>query len=62
LNELGFNKNNFIIGNVSKFEESTNQQLIIHTAYYLVKKYPQIKFLFKGTGKTSKHDRICERD
>ena len=48
---LGFDKDSFIIGNVSGFDEDNNQQLIIRCAYYLVKKYPQMRFLFIGSGK-----------
>ncbi|HEY3252034.1 MAG TPA: glycosyltransferase [Ignavibacteria bacterium] len=51
LKELGFNKNDFIIGNVSNFDASNNQQIIVRSAYYLLKKYPQMKFLFIGDGK-----------
>jgi glycosyltransferase involved in cell wall biosynthesis len=48
---LGFDRDNFIIGSLSNFGENNNQQLIIRSAYYLVKKYPQMRFLFIGSGK-----------
>ncbi len=50
VNNLGFNKDNFIIGNVSRFDEQKNQKLIIQAAYFLVKKYPDIRFVFIGSG------------
>jgi glycosyltransferase involved in cell wall biosynthesis len=49
--ELGFDKDNFIIGSLSGFDENNNQQVIIRAAYYLVRKYPQLRFLFVGDGK-----------
>ena len=51
LTDIGFSKENFIIGCAAPFEDNNNQQLIIRTAYYIVKKYPQIRFLFIGDGK-----------
>jgi len=51
LNNSGFGNDNFIVGNVSPFEDNNNQQLIIRAAYYLVKKYPLMRFLFIGNGK-----------
>lgn len=50
-NELGFNENDFAIGNLSVMDENNNQQVIIRSAYYLVRKYPQMRFLFIGDGK-----------
>jgi glycosyltransferase involved in cell wall biosynthesis len=52
LSTLGLNKEYFIIGNVSNFNEFENQQVIIRSVYYLSKKYPDIRYLFIGTGKT----------
>lgn len=54
LNDLGLNENNFIVGNVSRFDIQKNQKLIIETAYYLVKKYPDMRFVFVGSGKYMK--------
>jgi glycosyltransferase involved in cell wall biosynthesis len=51
LAELGFTNDNFIIGNLANFNSSSNQRLIINSAYYQIKKYPQIKFLLIGEGK-----------
>lgn len=50
LNNLGFTSENFVIGNVSRFDEQKNQKLIIQAAYFLVKKYPDIRFVFVGSG------------
>src|SRR4030095_2895024 len=49
--ELGLNENNFIIGNVSRFDVQKNQKLIIQAAYFLVKKYPEMRFVFVGGGR-----------
>ena len=51
MNGLGFDENNFIIGNISNFIEKNNQKVLIRAAYYLVKKYPQMRFVFIGSGK-----------
>ena len=51
MNELGLSDDNFIIGNISRFDEQKNQQLILQAAYYLVKKFPQMRFIFVGEGK-----------
>lgn len=51
INVLGFSKENFIIGNVSRFDEQKNQQLILQAAYFLIKKYPNMRFVFVGEGK-----------
>jgi len=50
INQLGLNEHNFIIGNVSRFDVQKNQKLIIQSAYFLVKKYPQMRFIFVGGG------------
>lgn len=49
--KLGLNENHFIIGNISRFDEQKNQKLIIQAAYFLTKKYPQMRFVFVGDGK-----------
>ena len=51
LGSLGLEKNNFVIGNVSNFDEYDNQHVIIRAAYYLVKKFPLARFLFIGEGR-----------
>lgn len=48
---LGLNEHNFIIGNVSRFDVQKNQRLIIQTAYFLIRKYPEMRFVFVGGGK-----------
>lgn len=50
ITELGFNEHNFIIGNISRFDEQKNQKLILQAAYYLIRKYPQVRFVFVGSG------------
>jgi glycosyltransferase involved in cell wall biosynthesis len=50
INNLGFTKDNFIIGNISRFDEQKNQKLIIQAGYFLVRKYPEIRFVFIGSG------------
>lgn len=54
LDELGLTKENFIIGNVSRFDVQKNQKLIIQASYYLVKKYPEMRFVMVGDGKLLK--------
>ncbi len=54
LYSLGLNENNFVIGNISRFEAQKNQSLIIQAAYYLVKKYPQLRFVLAGSGEQLK--------
>lgn len=49
--ELGLNENHFIVGNISRFDEQKNQKLIIQAAYFLTKKYPQMRFVLVGDGK-----------
>jgi glycosyltransferase involved in cell wall biosynthesis len=48
---LGFKNNDFIIGNISRFDEQKNQQLILQCAYYLIRKYPDMRFVFVGDGR-----------
>ena len=50
INELGFTEDNFIIGNISRFDEQKNQKLILQAAYYLIRKYPNMRFVFVGSG------------
>lgn len=54
MDELGLTKENFIIGNVSRFDVQKNQKLIIQASYYLVKKYPEMRFVLVGDGKLLK--------
>jgi glycosyltransferase involved in cell wall biosynthesis len=54
MDELGLTKENFIIGNVSRFDVQKNQKLIIQSSYYLVKKYPEMRFVMVGDGKLLK--------
>lgn len=54
LEELGLTKNNFVIGNVSRFDVQKNQKLIIQVSYYLVKKFPEMRFVLVGDGKLFK--------
>lgn len=51
LNELGLKESNFIIGNISRFDEQKNQKLILQAAYFLVRKFPDMRFVFVGSGK-----------
>jgi glycosyltransferase involved in cell wall biosynthesis len=48
---LGLSEDDFICGNISRFDEQKNQKLILQAAYFLVKKFPNIKFVFVGDGK-----------
>jgi glycosyltransferase involved in cell wall biosynthesis len=48
---LGLTEDNFLIGNISRFEIQKNQKLLIQAAYYLEKKHPSIRFIFVGDGK-----------
>jgi glycosyltransferase involved in cell wall biosynthesis len=51
LKELGLTKDNFIVGNVSRFDIQKNQKLIIQASYYLIKKFPEMRFVMVGDGK-----------
>ncbi len=62
INELGLNAENFIIGNISRFDEQKNQQLILQAAYFLIRKYPQMRFVFVGSGKHLKQMQDLTRD
>lgn len=61
-NELGLNEQNFIIGNISRFDEQKNQKLILQTAYFLVRKYPQMRFVFVGSGNYLQQMKDLARD
>ncbi|MCX7877253.1 MAG: glycosyltransferase [Ignavibacteria bacterium] len=62
LDSIGFSSKNFIIGNVSRFDEQKNQQLILQAAYFLIRKYPDMRFVFVGDGKNlSRMKRLAER-
>lgn len=62
ISELGLNAENFIIGNISRFDEQKNQQLILQAAYFLIRKYPQMRFVFVGSGKHLEQMRDLARD
>jgi len=51
LNQLGLSEDNFIIGNISRFDYQKNQKLIIQASYYLVRKFPEMRFILAGGGK-----------
>ncbi|MBI5403115.1 MAG: glycosyltransferase [Ignavibacteriae bacterium] len=51
LRNLNLNKDDFIIGNISRFDIQKNQKLIIKSAAKLIKDYPQFKFILVGNGK-----------
>jgi glycosyltransferase involved in cell wall biosynthesis len=60
--DLGFDENNFIVGNISRFDVQKNQKLIIQAAYYLVKKFPEMRFILVGDGKYLKRMKQYARD
>ncbi len=62
MNNLGLSSNYFIIGNISRFDVQKNQKLIIQAAYYLIKKYPDMRFVLVGDGKTMNSMREYARD
>jgi len=62
LMDLGFDENNFIVGNISRFDIQKNQKLIIQAAYYLLKKFPDIRFVLVGDGKYYKRMKQYARD
>jgi len=47
---LGLTPESFVVGNVSKFTYQKNQRLIIQASYYLLKKYPEMRFVLVGDG------------
>lgn len=62
LKSLGLNQGNFIIGNISRFDEQKNQKLILQAAYFLVKKFPDMRFVFVGSGKFSNQMKDLARE
>jgi glycosyltransferase involved in cell wall biosynthesis len=62
LKELGLDKNDFIIGNISRFDEQKNQRIILQTAYFLTRKFPNMKFVFVGSGKSLKRMKELARE
>ena len=62
MKSLGLDENNFIIGNISRFDEQKNQKLILQTAYFLVKKYPRMRFIFVGDGKSLRNMQDLARE
>lgn len=51
---LGLKNEHFVIGNVSRFSQQKNQRIIIQASYYLLKKYPEMRFVLVGDGPTLK--------
>ena len=51
LKELGISENNFVIGNISRFDEQKNQKILIDIFPYLVKTIPTAILLLIGEGK-----------
>lgn len=51
LKSLNLNEDDFIIGNISRFDIQKNQKLIIKSASKLIKDYPKFKFILVGNGK-----------
>jgi glycosyltransferase involved in cell wall biosynthesis len=51
IKSLNLKEDDFIIGNVSRFDIQKNQSLIIKTATALIAKYPNMKFVLVGNGK-----------
>lgn len=54
MDEFGLLEDNFIIGNISRFDIQKNQKLIIQAAYYLSKNCPEMRFILVGDGKCFK--------
>jgi len=59
---LNLKSDDFIIGNVSRFDFQKNQKLIIKAASMLVKKYPEIKFIFVGKGKFLENSKMLAEE
>ena len=51
LAKLNLKPEDFIVGNISRFDVQKNQNLIIKTAVRLKDKYPEMKFILVGNGK-----------
>lgn len=62
LHSLGLSEEHFIIGNVSRFDVQKNQKLIIQAAYFLTKKFPDMRFIFTGGGDLLERMRQLARD
>jgi len=62
MGSLGISPGDFICGNISRFDEQKNQKLILQAAYFLVKKFPNMKFVFVGDGKYLKQMRDLTRE
>ncbi|MGH2575259.1 MAG: glycosyltransferase [Ignavibacteria bacterium] len=54
IKRFGLDEKNFIVGNVSRFDVQKNQSLIIQASYYLIKKFPEMRFILAGGGKLLK--------
>lgn len=48
---LNLKPEDFIVGNISRFDIQKNQNLIIKAASMLISKYPEMKFVLVGNGK-----------
>jgi glycosyltransferase involved in cell wall biosynthesis len=62
LKSLGLDESHFVVGNISRFDVQKNQKLIIQSAYYLIKKYPDMRFVLVGDGKTMNSMREYARE
>lgn len=51
MNKCGLENDDFIIGNISRFDFQKNQRLIITNAEQILAKYPNVKILLAGNGK-----------
>jgi glycosyltransferase involved in cell wall biosynthesis len=50
IKELGLSENDFLIGNISRFDYQKNQRLILTQAPEIIKAIPDARFLFAGSG------------
>lgn len=48
--DLGISKDDFIVGNVSRFDEQKNQKLLVEILPDLIKQIPEVKLLLVGDG------------
>ena len=62
LHSFGLDDGHFVVGNISRFDVQKNQKLIIQAAYYLIKKYPEMRFVLVGDGKTMNSMREYARE
>lgn len=62
LKELNLKPENFIVGNVSRFDVQKNQNLIIKAAEKLVGEYPEMKFVLVGDGKLLEYSKKFTRE